>query len=118
MTEKAAEEKLEELQTNEEDELIEFAKSLDFDKYINDMEVQSMIEKLHSRVQQLEKEVAQEELKEKQEDEHSQEKALARIEMLKMMVSGFLPSVCVLFLLLCRLMYSDLCRLCHIRYSH
>ncbi len=34
----------------EEDELLDFAKSLDYDKFISDMEVKIMVEKLRERI--------------------------------------------------------------------
>jgi len=63
MTEKAADNQKEELQEQEENLLLDFAQSLDFDKYIGDIEVQTMMERLRKRITELEKEVVQEELR-------------------------------------------------------
>lgn len=63
MTEKAADNQREELQEQEENLLLDFAQSLDFDKYIGDIEVQTMMERLRKRITELEKEVVQEELR-------------------------------------------------------
>lgn len=61
LSEKAAEDQKEEMELSEESDLLEFAKSLDFDKVIGDIEVQTMMEKLRKRITDLEKEVAVEE---------------------------------------------------------
>jgi len=63
MTEKAADNQKEEQQEQEENLLLDFAQSLDFDKYIGDIEVQTMMERLRKRITELEKEVVQEELR-------------------------------------------------------
>ena len=63
MTEKAADNQKEELQEQEENLLLDFAQSLDFDKYIGDIEVQTMMERLRKRITELEKEVVHEELR-------------------------------------------------------
>ena len=55
LTEKAAEEADEEKDLIDGDELIEFAKNLDFDKYIDDMEIQTMIARVKQRIGDLEK---------------------------------------------------------------
>lgn len=64
MTEEAAASQFDEMLQDEENELIEFAKSLDFDKYIGDIEVQTMMERLRRRITELEKEVALDDLRE------------------------------------------------------
>lgn len=61
LTEKEADEKIEGLELEEENDLIEFAKNLDFDKYISDLEVKAVMEKLRRRISDLEREVAQDE---------------------------------------------------------
>jgi hypothetical protein len=63
MTEKAAEDQMDQINMEEEDDLIEFAKSLDFDKYMGDVEVQTVMEKLRRRIDELERDVAQEDLR-------------------------------------------------------
>lgn len=63
MTEKAAGDQYEELQLNEEDALLDFAKGLDFDRYIGDVEVQAVMEKLRSRIADLEREVTMEDMR-------------------------------------------------------
>jgi hypothetical protein len=60
MTEKAAEGQDEELQLGEEEQLLDFARSLDFDRYIGDVEVQAVMERLRRRIADLERDVAQE----------------------------------------------------------
>jgi len=61
MTEKAADNQKEEQLEQEEALLLDFAQSLDFDKYIGDIEVQTMMERLRKRIAELEKEVVQDE---------------------------------------------------------
>lgn len=63
MTEKAADVQDDELRMDEENELLDFAHSLDFDKYIGDMEVQVVMERLRKRIADLEREVAIEDLR-------------------------------------------------------
>lgn len=63
MTEKAADVQDDELRMDEENELLDFAHSLDFDKYIGDMEVQVVMERLRKRIADLEREVATEDLR-------------------------------------------------------
>jgi hypothetical protein len=60
----AADEKLEERLHDEDEELLEFAKGLDFDKYIDDLEVQTMIDRVQQRVSELEREVTDEKQRE------------------------------------------------------
>jgi hypothetical protein len=50
-----------EAEEQEMDDLLEFAKELDFEKYMGDMEVQAMMERVRKRIQELEDEVQQEE---------------------------------------------------------
>lgn len=63
MTEQAAGEQDDELRQGEEDELLEFARGLDFDRYIGDVEVQTVMERLRRRIADLEREVAIEDLR-------------------------------------------------------
>ena len=63
MSEAAAEAQLDEMQMEEEDDLIEFAKGLDFDKYMGDVEVQAVMERLRRRIADLEREVNVEDLR-------------------------------------------------------
>jgi len=60
----AADEKAEEKLNDEDEELLEFAKGLDFDKYIDDLEVQTMIDRVQQRVSELEREVVDEKQRE------------------------------------------------------
>lgn len=64
----------------EEDDLLDFAKSLDYDRFIADMEVKVMVEKLRERIQELERDVDQE-----KEREVDAETRAARREMLELM---------------------------------
>lgn len=63
MTEQAAEGQDEELQRGEEEELLDFARGLDFDRYIGDVEVQAVMERLRRRISDLEREVAMEDMR-------------------------------------------------------
>ena len=85
MTEKAADNQKEEQQEQEENLLLDFAQSLDFDKYIGDIEVQTMMERLRKRITELEKEVVQEELRSADADSRAALKAK-----LELMVSRLL----------------------------
>lgn len=58
MTEEAAGAQDEELALGEEEALLDFAKSLDFDRYMGDVEVQAVMERLRKRIADLEREVA------------------------------------------------------------
>lgn len=60
MTEDIAKEVEVEKEDEEVDDLIEFAKGLDFDKYIDDMEIHTMMERVKRRIQDLEREADQE----------------------------------------------------------
>jgi len=55
MTEKAADNQFEDLLMSEEDDLLDFAKGLDFDKYMGDIEVQTVMERLRKRIADLER---------------------------------------------------------------
>lgn len=64
LTETAAETAVEEKELNDEDDLLSFAAGLDFDRYIGDMEVRTVMDRLRQRIAEMEKEVAIEELRE------------------------------------------------------
>ena len=81
LTKEAADDVKSYKEINEEEELIEFAKSLDFDRYIDDIEVQTMVEKLRRRIVELEKEVVLEDQREADAEERAN-----RREMLELMV--------------------------------
>lgn len=80
VTEEAAEKLSEAKQAKEEDELLNFALGLNFDRYIGDMEVQMTVERLRRRIAELEREVKEEESR-----ELDAEARAARREMLEMM---------------------------------
>ncbi len=61
MSEAEVEERQEEKLVAEEDDLLEFTKGLDFDKYIGDLEVKTVMDRLRKRIGDLEHEVALEE---------------------------------------------------------
>lgn len=63
--------------TEDEDELIAFAKGLDFDKYIDDLEVHTMMERVKARIAQLEHETTEEERR----DIEAEERAVMRMQM-------------------------------------
>ena len=63
MTEKAADDQYDDLRLDEENDLLDFAKSLDFDKFIGDVEVQTVMERLRKRISDLERDVATEDLR-------------------------------------------------------
>jgi hypothetical protein len=67
----------------EDDELLEFANSLNYDKYIADLEVKTMMDRLRKRIEELEKEVAVEDAR-----EADAEVRAAKREMLELMVSN------------------------------
>mmetsp|Transcript_16732 Transcript_16732/g.28367 ORF Transcript_16732/g.28367 Transcript_16732/m.28367 type:complete len:387 (+) Transcript_16732:42-1202(+) len=80
MTEKAADDQVEEMKSGEEDALLEFAQGLDFDRYIGDIEVQTMMERLRKRIIDLERDVALEEMK----NADAETRALLREKLAKM----------------------------------
>jgi hypothetical protein len=83
MTETTAEIASDAKQQREEDELLDFALSLNYDKYIVDMEVKVMMDRLRKRIEELEKEVVVDEQR-----ENDAELRAAKREMLEMMVRG------------------------------
>jgi len=80
VSEAAAERAAELRQQNEEDDLLNFAQGLDYERYIGDVEVQLMMDRLRRRITELEKEVAADELR-----EADSEGRFARREMLRLM---------------------------------
>lgn len=77
LTEDVAEAVEDEKMTEDEDELIAFAKGLDFDKYIDDLEVHTMMERVKARIAQLEHETTEEERR----DIEAEERAVMRMQM-------------------------------------
>lgn len=80
MTKEAADDVKTSKEIEEEEDLINFAKSLDFDRYIDDIEVQTMVEKLRRRIVELEKEVVRDDQREADAEERKN-----RREMLELM---------------------------------
>jgi hypothetical protein len=64
MTEKDADMAADRKEQLEEEELLKFSESLDFDKFVSDVEIQSMMDRLRRRIGELEKEVTAEDQKE------------------------------------------------------
>jgi hypothetical protein len=67
----------EDKELEDEDDLISFANGLDFDRFIDDLEVQTMMEKVKQRIAQLE----HESVVEKQRDDEIEERAALRMAM-------------------------------------
>lgn len=61
---------------NDEDELLSFAEGLDFDRLIDDMELQSVMDQLKSRIAEMEKEVAIQDQREGDAEERIEKKKL------------------------------------------
>lgn len=80
VTEEAAEKISEAKQAKEEDDLLNFAMGLNFDRFIGDMEVQMTVDRLRRRIAELERDV-----KEEEQRENDAEARAARREMLEMM---------------------------------
>jgi len=80
VSEAVAEKAAELRQQKEEDDLLNFAQNLDYERYIGDVEVQLMMDRLRRRIVELEKEVAADELR-----EADSEGRQARREMLRLM---------------------------------
>lgn len=74
MSQENAEANDEDKDIDDEDELINFAKGLDFDKYIDDLEIKTMMDKVQKRIQELERESNEE----RQRDEEAEERAVTR----------------------------------------
>ena len=81
LTEKDADIAADRKEQQEEEELLKFAENLDFDKFVNEVELQSMMDRLRRRITELEKEVAVEEQK-----EADSEMRQAKKELLSLMV--------------------------------
>ncbi len=77
-----AESKTTEDDLGDEEGLLKFAESLDFGRLVNDMEVHVMAERLKKRIQELEREVVQDEQREVDVEERGRKR-----EMLAMMVN-------------------------------
>lgn len=68
----ASEEKL----LGDEDELLSFAEGLDFDRYIGDMEVRTVMDRLRKRIVEMEREVSMEEKREGASEERAAKRDL------------------------------------------
>ena len=79
LSKEAAEEKSDEKVSEEDAELIEFAKGLDFDRYIDDLEMQTMIDKVKKRVNELEREVVDEKQREAEYDQRQEQRLQAKV---------------------------------------
>lgn len=64
----------EEKELDDEDDLMQFAKGLDFDKYIDDLEVKTMMDKVQARILELEKASSEERIR----DAEAEQRAVAR----------------------------------------
>lgn len=64
----------EEKELDDEDELMQFAKGLDFDKYIDDLEIKTMMEKVQNRILELEKASSEDRMR----DEEAEQRAVSR----------------------------------------
>jgi hypothetical protein len=82
MTEKAADMAADRKEQLEEEELLKFAENLDFDKFVSDVELEAMMDRLRRRIGELEKEVTAEDHK-----EADAEKWQAKKDLLSLMVS-------------------------------
>lgn len=77
MTQENAEVAQEEKELEDEDELMNFAKDLNFDKYIDDLEIKTMMDKVQKRILELEKASSEERIR----DEEAEQRAVARAVM-------------------------------------
>lgn len=57
------------------DSLIDFAQGLDYNKYINDIEIKMMIEQMKKRISSIESEIAEDEKRDSEAKDHSSKKA-------------------------------------------
>ena len=64
----------EEKELDDEDDLMQFAKGLDFDKYIDDLEIKTMMDKVQTRILELEKASSEERIR----DEEAEQRAVSR----------------------------------------
>ena len=96
MTSVAADQSVLEKEKNDEDELLSFAESLDFDRYIEDMEVRTIMDGLRHRIAEMEKEVGIDEKR-----EGASEERQAKREALSQMVSLYRSYFYELLLKIC-----------------
>ena len=75
LTENVADVVTEEKELQDEEGLLDFAAGLNFEKYIDDLEVQTMMEKVKARIMNLEREVVQEEQRQKESQERAANRA-------------------------------------------
>lgn len=68
MTEKAAEKATEDREFDDAEGLLDFAKNLDYDKYIADVEIKQIMERLRKRIADMEKDVNMEQQREMESD--------------------------------------------------
>ena len=73
------------------EDLMNFVDGLSYEKYIGDIEVQSMVEKLKRRITELEREVAQDDLRE----EDAEERARRREALAAMVIALYFVYLCV-----------------------
>lgn len=74
MTKETAEVAEEEKEHDDEDDLMQFAKGLDFDKYIDDLEIKTMMDKVQARILELEKASSEDRIR----DEEAEQRAVSR----------------------------------------
>jgi hypothetical protein len=86
LSETAAAAATEEKLLGDEDELLSFAEGLDFDRYIGDMEVRTVMDRLRQRISEMEREVSMEEKR-----EGASEERAAKKDLLAQMVSDVSP---------------------------
>jgi hypothetical protein len=67
----------EEKEMDDEDDLMQFAKGLDFDKYIDDLEIKTMMDKVQARILELEKASSEDRIR----DQEAEQRAVARAVM-------------------------------------
>lgn len=95
------EEKAQEKGSSDDDEfedidgLLDFAQNLDYEKYVNDVEVQSMMERLRRKIKELEKEVAQDDAREMDAEERAKKRHM--LSMMVRLVNFGSSSLCALF---------------------
>lgn len=121
LTEEVAESVQDDKEAEDEDDLISFAKNLDYDKYIDDLEVQTMMERVKARIAQLEHETALED----QREQEAEERAVMRMAVdakvsVCVVCTIYLGILCVYFL--CFILCSGLfCRhmcVCYVSYTY
>jgi len=62
-------------QDPDEEDLLAFVSGLDYDKYIHDVEVKTMTDRIRARITELEREIAQDEKREKESGQRQQQRA-------------------------------------------